>query len=153
MNKLQKRIGLGILKGLDDIDDNSILQNLKEDQVVTLPVQQIKPHPKNHLYFKDLDRKMKDKLIDQEVCDNSDEKQASMVTKDEEFKPLNSERRLVINIKNEEEPIKRSTYYLKVTTIKKIAQLAKSNGLYISDFVQKVFDEVLDLIEIKADGS
>lgn len=64
MNKLQKRIGLGILKGLDDIDDNSILQNLKEDQVVTLPVQQIKPHPKNHLYFKDLDRKMKDKLME-----------------------------------------------------------------------------------------
>ena len=34
------------------------------DLIVSLPVNSIKYHPKNHLYFKDLDRTMKDKLME-----------------------------------------------------------------------------------------
>jgi len=34
------------------------------DLIVSLPVNSIKYHPKNHLYFRDLDRAMKDKLME-----------------------------------------------------------------------------------------
>lgn len=34
------------------------------DLIVSLPINSIKYHPKNHLYFKDLDRAMKDKLME-----------------------------------------------------------------------------------------
>lgn len=34
------------------------------DLIVSLPVNSIKYHPKNHLYFKDLDKAMKDKLME-----------------------------------------------------------------------------------------
>ncbi len=35
-----------------------------KDLIVSLPVNSIKYHPKNHLYFRDLDRAMKDKLME-----------------------------------------------------------------------------------------
>lgn len=34
------------------------------DLIVSLPVNSIKHHPKNHLYFRDLDRAIKDKLME-----------------------------------------------------------------------------------------
>lgn len=34
------------------------------DLIVSLPVNSIRPHPKNQTYFRDLDRTMKDKLME-----------------------------------------------------------------------------------------
>jgi hypothetical protein len=43
----------------------------------------------------------------------------------------------------------RQTYYLRMSTIKRIKRLAKSADMGVSEFLQTVLDNVLDNVEIK----
>ena len=44
--------------------NSTAVPQINSDLIVNLPVNSIKYHPKNHLYFRDLDRSMKDKLME-----------------------------------------------------------------------------------------
>jgi hypothetical protein len=56
---------------------------------------------------------------------------------------------IVVNKPIKEEELKRVSYYLKPSTIKKIAKLAAKTDMKISPWFQKFLEENLDKIEIK----
>ncbi len=61
----------------------------------------------------------------------------------------NIDNTIVINKTVEPEKSKRVSYYLKVSTIKTIEQLAKKSNKGISAFLQELLDSILNNIEIK----
>jgi len=86
-----------------------------------------------------------DDLVDSISDINKTENVAKTVNNSEN----NSETLLVINKPDKKESCKRITYHLKTSTIRSINRLASQADMGISEFVQKIFDEVLQKIEIK----
>jgi len=66
-----------------------------------------------------------------------------------ETKIVPSNRNIVINKNENKITPRRISYYLKPNTIEKIEELSKKSNKGISEFLQNLFDTILDDIEIK----
>jgi len=65
-------------------------------------------------------------------------------------KSVNKNVNIVINKKKEEvDDIIRTTYYLRISTIKKIKRMSRVADMGVSEFLQTVLDSVIDNIDIK----
>jgi hypothetical protein len=86
-----------------------------------------------------------DDLVDSISDINSTENVARKVNNSEN----NSVTYVTINKPEKKEAYKRITYHLKTSTIRSINRLANQADMGISEFVQKLFDEILEKIEIR----
>ena len=91
------------------------------------------------------ENKNADKHIDNDETINVD-KDTNTYTNVNDNKNVN---KIVIKKQGKEEQPKRTTYYLKPSTVKKIDKYSKVSGMGKSEFVQKLLDEAFELLEIE----